>query len=181
MARIGPERIYLTAFRIYRASFWFLLGVAVLFEVIGTLGNPYANVVFMVFLYLAMVFHFHRAILLGETYGFKDLLRNPASGQGETLNWAFSFRFMAICLIPAIVCIATIYWVFQNAGDAMRARENFGYIAGVFAVIPASLVFLLIAAMVGTLLPASAVHADASLRRAFQRGRKTFWVHLILF
>jgi len=168
--------MYQTAFQVFRQSLGFLLPMALLIEAVNLAFDISGG--FTLVLGAMLAFYFHRAVLLGNPYTFTDFFKLRATDGQNWLNWSFCWRFGVLLLIPGIVFIAMLVGLLYIVGLDHTPTDSETLGAALVAIVPGALVFLPIAALVGTMLPAAAIEADASMGRAFQRGKKTFGVTL---
>jgi len=121
--------------------------------------------------YTVLALYSHRMILLGETISWKH---GPDAGElkiGRFIGVFFGFIFAAYATLM-ILMVAIL--PFLDDLYPWTGKEQ--TIAAALLAAPAAILLYGVAmALVGGVLPAIAVNADASLGAAFARGRARFW------
>ncbi|QBY00860.1 hypothetical protein E2K80_09085 [Rhodophyticola sp. CCM32] len=160
--------MYPRAARIFRHLFPFLTLMAVIWEAVVLLvGQDSSGANLVVYWLLALIFH--RSVLLGEDVNLWGVKKNNAPDIGK---WPFGqFAWRSVILIaPSVMIFILVVFVVFRAVDDGRSET-----AILMALLTTGLFFQFWAAGFGTMLPAAAVHGDASFSAAARRGKRTYW------
>jgi len=150
--------MYKQAFRTYDEISVFVLLIATVTTVVSHLTSSSWVIIFMT---MMIAYSAHRNILTGET---PTLKKNP--DKEANFPWAFMWRFLTLILVPIIIAIALAY-------KTVGSSNVFNFTLIVVIVYFAGLGITL--SLVGTVLPAASVNADASYSAALKRGKPLFW------
>jgi len=150
--------MYKQAFKTYDEISVFVLLIATATIVASHLTSSSWGIIFMT---MMLAYYAHRNILTGE---IPTLKKNP--NKKANFSWAFMWRFLTLTLVPLIIAIILAY---KTVGISNI------YIFTLVVVIVYFTGLGIILSLVGTVLPAAAVNADASYSAALKRGRPQFW------
>jgi hypothetical protein len=150
--------MYKQAVKTYDEISVFILLIATVSTVVSHLTSSSWIIIFMT---MMLAYYAHRNILTGEILTFK---KNP--DRESNFSWVFIWRFLTVILVPIIIAIALAY-------KTVGISNIFNFALIVTIVYFTGLGITL--SLVGTVLPAASINADASYSAALKRGRPQFW------
>ncbi len=164
---LGAFVAHFSIFLVYAAAATFLEEL--------NLGTSFLGVGFVLSALLA--FYCHRMILLGDEFGWDKVIAKRRDFGNSIKLWPFLWRVM-VSTVLFILLVFTVYW--QLRGFVVTVLQGpdvliLGLIFSGLIVLP---FFGAVLALFGTVFPAAAINDDASLSKAFARGKKRFWITL---
>ncbi|WP_372571188.1 hypothetical protein [Ruegeria jejuensis] len=165
-------KVYARALRTFAANFMLFFALSVVMALLKLfLDSSSTNGASLVFYTLVALFC-HRLLLTEERTTKADIFPGRKDGPLAGRLWPFCWRMGLFWLFAACVWGFFFYLIFGLLPEVDKGSV-FG--AGMLALVPAALVFYVVAALVGTVLPAAAMEGDMSITTAFRRGRGSFW------
>ena len=173
--------LYRRSFGLFFGYFPFFAIMAALFVAMDHFGPEGGTSEAIVDIFIA--FYCHKLLLAKEPISKKWIWtgwfakteqENPLAGK----IWPFFWRAGVFYLIYSAIAMALVLLIFVLLdGEGAGRSQSVAMIASVLA----SPVLVPLLALLGTVMPAVIVGEDASLARAFRRGRKTFWITMLRF
>ena len=161
--------MYKRAISAFMASYPMFLMIAVLLVVVDEFIQLRTSLGARIFVTAMVAFFSHRMVLIGEKYGWAENFALRKKGADKLRIFPFVWRFSVLFLI-LIIITALIGW---RLSSVIPKADTVGlFMVSVFiALLP----YGMLLALIGTILPASAINEDASLSHAFRRGKRRFF------
>ncbi|MFA3918581.1 hypothetical protein [Ruegeria hyattellae] len=166
-------KIYARALRTFTANFLLFFGLSVIMALLSQVLDSSSTNGASLFVYAFVALSCHRLLLTGERASEADLFSRRKDGPLAGRQWPFMWRLGMFWLVTACFWGLFLYLIVGLLPETDKTSVTG---AAILALVPAALVFYVLAALFGTVLPAAASESDLSLATAFQRGRVSFWV-----
>jgi len=164
--------MYARASRVFGRNCLFFAGYAAVPTALDTFFQGSVGAFASIVLFSLLAFYSYRIVSSGVTLSLKESLtgrpKGPLGGSMFPFLWRYwVFGFLIFILLAVFAAVAFM----AAAGRIALTPEDIALPS--FAA--ASLAGLIPLSLIGTVLPASALFEDASVKRAFAIGRRSFW------
>ena len=169
--------MYREAFAAFKNSFgFFCVHAAILLFFENMLEGPLVGLPMAVAV-AWIAFFSHRMALKGETYTIQEALKSHANDEAKTKHWLFFGRYFVL-LLGLFLAFGVIVFVASGTGLIQSTEPNSIETGIALSMMIAAILYGLLMAYVGTILPASAVKENSSWKSAIKRGKLKFWITL---
>ena len=124
-----------------------------------------------------LAFYCHRMILLGDDFGWDQVIAKRSKFGNSIKLWPFMWRLLLATTLFILSATAIFFQLREVVESALQGPDVFvvGFLLSALIALP---LYGIALALFGTVFPAASINADASLSTAFTRGKARFWITL---